>query len=174
MNVRGWGSAPCFTATPPRLLIRLLSVVLFFPISVNTRYLPSSVNKGRTDTGDVGMFPQAYTTPNPPEGTPTPPVVEVHEPEPELQSPTTVQTLREEPTAGSMGPLNPDPSSSSTPRATDRELTTNTDGEIDGLRLVAGQRLAENSGTVNETPIGPSTLMHISAPPIEVELILQR
>lgn len=53
---------------------------------------------------------------------------------------------------------------------TDRDSATDTDGEVDGWHLNARQRLAEKSRMVNEGSAGPSTLMRVSAPPIEVEL----
>ena len=71
--------------------------------------------------GVVGLFPQAFTTPNPPEATPTPPVVEVHEPAPEPDSPTILQTLREEPES-SMGSPNPDSFNSFTPLIAEGEV----------------------------------------------------
>jgi len=53
---------------------------------------------------------------------------------------------------------------------TDRDSATDTDGEADGWRLNARQRLAENSRMINEESADPPTPMRISAPPIEVEL----
>lgn len=53
---------------------------------------------------------------------------------------------------------------------TDRDSATDTDGEADGWRLNARQRLAENSRMINEKTVDPPTPMRISAPPIEVEL----
>ncbi|KAF9653416.1 hypothetical protein BDM02DRAFT_3182935 [Thelephora ganbajun] len=168
---------------------------------------------GRTATGRVGLFPQSFTTHNIPEATPASPAIEVHRPEPEVHSPTVLQTLREEPETGSIGSPNVDPPGNSTPRITDgevmhatmtdvqkaieqlgrhdadgsrsfsfvsshggdgdwtdRESTTDTDGETDGWHLNARQRLAENSRVVNEELAEPSTPMRISALPIEVEL----
>ena len=80
-----------------------------------------SFNKGRTENGSVGLFPQTFTTPDLPEVTPTPPVVEPHEPEPEPHSPTVLQTLREEP-EGSMSSPNPDSINSFTPLVADGEV----------------------------------------------------
>ena len=177
-------------------------------------YLPPSLNQGRTATGVIGLFPQSFTTPDAPEAIPTPPTTDIHEPEPEPDSPTILQTLRELPETGPIGSPDPDPPTNSTPRIidgevmhatmtdvqkaieqlgrhdgdgsrsfsfasshgdgdgdwTDRDSATDTDGEIDGWRLNARQRLAENSRMINEDSVGPSAPMRISAPPIEVEL----
>jgi len=176
--------------------------------------LPSSLTKGRTETSAIGLFPQSFTTPNPPETIPTSLTTEIHGSEPEPDSPTILQTLREVPESGPMGSPDPDPFNNFTPRTidgevmhatmtdvqkaieqlgrhdgdgsrsfsfasshgdadadwTDRDSATDTDGEVDGWRLNARQRLAENSRMVNEKSASPSTPMRISAPPIEVEL----
>jgi len=70
----------------------------------------------------VGLFPQSFTTPNVPESTPTFAPIEIHEPEPELHSPTALQTLREEPENGFVGSPNPDHLSNPSPRTTDGEV----------------------------------------------------
>ena len=84
--------------------------------------LPSSLNKGRTATSAIGLFPKSFTTPNPPEAAPTSPAVDVQMPEPEPQSPIVLQTLREVSEAGPTGFPDPDPLGDSTPRTTDGEV----------------------------------------------------
>ena len=83
---------------------------------------PSCLYKGRTANGNVGLFPQSFTTPSLPEATPTPPPVEVNEPKQESHLLTALQTLREDPEISSRGSPNPDPLSASTPRTTDGEV----------------------------------------------------
>ena len=95
--------------TCPVLPLRLIPpIVSFVCISASMGCLPPSLYKGRTETSAVGLFPQSFTTPDPPEAAPTTPQIEVHEAEAEVHSPTVLQTLREEPESGLIGPPNPD------------------------------------------------------------------
>jgi len=80
------------------------------------------LNKGRTATGSVGLFPQSFTSPNPPEAIPTFPVNEAHESEPEPHSPTVLQPLQEVSETSPKGTPDPDPPSTSTPRTIDGEV----------------------------------------------------
>ena len=80
--------------------------------------------KGRIADGSAGLFPQTFTTPDPPEVTevsPAPPAVEVHGPEPEPHSPTVLQTLREEPES-LVGSPNPDTLNNISPLITEGEV----------------------------------------------------
>lgn len=75
--------------------------------------------QGRTDNGNAGLFPQSFTTPNPPVAPAALPVTEVHETEPEPRSPTVLQTLREGPES-SVG--SPKPGPTFTPLTADGEV----------------------------------------------------
>ena len=98
------------------------AILLIVSVSARIERLPSFLNKGRTATGDTGLFPQSFTTPNPPEAIPTAPAIEVHESEPELHSPTVLQTLREVPETSPKGSPRPDPPRTSTPPTIDGEV----------------------------------------------------
>ena len=81
----------------------------------------TSFNKGRTASGSVGLFPQSFTTSDPPEATPATPTTDAHGPGQEPVSPTILQTLREEP-ENTNGSPDPDPRNGFSPITTDGEV----------------------------------------------------
>ena len=83
---------------------------------------PSSLNKGRTATSVVGLFPQSFTTPDPPGAATASPPIEVHGPEPDSNLLIALQTMQGDPETGSVGSPNPDPVSTSTPGTADGEV----------------------------------------------------
>ena len=87
----------------PYLLVRSSPIVSFVCISSNAGCSSSSLNKGRTANGEIGLFPRNTTTSNPPEAIPTSSVIGVRGPEPEPHTPTVPQTLREVFGTGSTG-----------------------------------------------------------------------